>query len=344
MKTLLITGVAGPMGRQIARLAADSGIRVLGVDVTPLPRPRPDITFIQSDVRNPLLQNFIKAEHVDTILHGAFRWRKRRGEAIFENNVLGTVKLLEAAAGAQVEHVIFPSSIFIYGPGVLDASEETPFQVRSRYAFVRNLRSIELLLDGFRKQMPHITLTVLRFAHLLGGGYPSPLARYLALPVAPTLSRHNPLMQVLHFDDAMLTLMQALRQRPDGIFNIAAPEPQALYAMLNVCRTPRITVPSLAVKGLRWTPGLGPKTKTMLPLPWEYLRESLTMTTRKAKEDLGFEPVHNGEDTVRSFAEALSQQRQNAAFPHHSAYRGVTHVLESAEKLADKGFGHLLKK
>ncbi len=330
MKTLLITGVAGPMGRQIARLAADSGMRVLGMDVMPLPRPAPGLTFIQSDIRNPLLGDFIKAERVDTILHGAFRWRKRQGEAIFENNVLGTAKLLEAAAKAQVEHVIFPSSSFIYGPGALGASEETPFQVRSRYAFVRHLRSIELLLSGFRRQTPDTILTVLRFAHILGGGYPSPLARYLALPVAPTLSGHNPLMQVLHFDDAILTLFQTLLERPEGVFNIAAPEPQALYAMLNACQTPRTNVPALAVKGLRWMPGVGPKTKTILPLPWEYLRDSLTMTTQKAVKDLGFEPTHSGEETVKIFAENLEQQR-NATLSRRLARQGakdITRVLQ----------------
>ncbi len=335
MKTLLITGVAGPLGRRIAALAAESGMRVLGMDVTPLPRPAPGITFIQSDIHNPLLGDFLKAEGVDTILHGAFRWRKRRGEAIFENNVLGTATLLEAAAKAQVEHIIFPSSSFIYGPGALGASEETPFQVRSRYAFVRHLRSIELLLRGFRRQTPDIVLTVLRFAHILGGGYPSPLTRYLALPVAPTLAGHNPLMQVLHFDDAISTLFRAVLERPDGIFNIAAPEPQALYAMLHVCRTPRIDAPSLAVQGLRWTPGVGPKTKTILPIPWEYLRDSLTMSTQKAVKDLGFKPAHSGEETVKIFAENLAQQR-NATFSHRLARQGAKEITRFLQYLHKK--------
>jgi len=345
MSTLLITGVAGPLGRQMARLAADAGMRVLGVDVAPLARPLPDITFIQSDVRNPLLADFMKAEGVNAILHAAFRWRQRRGEAVFENNVLGTAKLLEAAVRAKVEHIIFPSSILVYGPGAIQASEEVTFQVRSRYAFIRHLRSIEILFEGFRSQAAGVTLTVLRFGHILGGGYPSPLARYLALPVAPTLQGHNPLMQVLHFDDAILILMQTLLERPNGIYNITAPEPQALYAMLDRCHTPHTPLSPLLIEGARWLPGIGPRTKTILPLPWEYLRDSLTVDVGKAVQTLGFEPVHPGEDVVRAFARELNDQRKHASFPLRTTYQGVegvTQTLEKAEKLIEQGIKRLI--
>jgi len=81
MKTLVITGLFSPMGRSMARLAVEAGVRVLGVDVKPQTRPFPGIEFVHADIRNTLFIELLKAEKVDAILHTAFRWSQRRIEA-----------------------------------------------------------------------------------------------------------------------------------------------------------------------------------------------------------------------------------------------------------------------
>ena len=121
MRTLAVTGVFSPLGRHIAQVASSFGVRVLGIDLKPMTKPFPGIEFIEADLRNPLIAELFKAEKVDAIVHCAFRWRQRRTEEVFDSNVLGTMRLLGAAALAGVHKVILPSSTVVYG-----ASPENP--------------------------------------------------------------------------------------------------------------------------------------------------------------------------------------------------------------------------
>ncbi len=99
----------------MARWALDAGVRVLGVDRRPMTKPFPGIEFVQTDIRNPLFPQLLKAEGVDALFHSAFRWRLKGTQEDDESNVLGTMKLLEAAAQARVTKVIIPSSIAVHG-------------------------------------------------------------------------------------------------------------------------------------------------------------------------------------------------------------------------------------
>lgn len=326
MKTLVITGLFSPLGSLVARWAADSGIRVLGVDINPMTRPFPGIEFVHADIRNPLFPELLKAEKVDVIFHSAFRWRVRRSEAIFESNVMGAMKLLGAASLAGVKKVVVPSSTFVYGAHIANPfymTEENEFQGRPGYAFVRDLRDIETFINGFRRQNPEMTLTVLRFANILGHNYPSPLARYLSLPVAPTLMGYDPLLQVIHRNDALQALALALREDHNGIFNIAAPDPLPLRKMLRLCRTPAMPIlHPLAYSGFRWTRMLSKKVDALAPIPWDYLRYSWTVATEKAETEWGFSPSHDGEATVRQVAADLSDYREKHSILHKAAHSG----------------------
>ena len=108
MNTLAITGLFSPLGRRMARLASNFGVRVLGIDIKPMTKPFPGVEFVEADIRNPLLSELFKVEKVDAILHCSFRWRQRRTEEVFDSNVLGTMRLLGAAAIAGVTQSYHP--------------------------------------------------------------------------------------------------------------------------------------------------------------------------------------------------------------------------------------------
>jgi len=306
MKTLVVTGLFGPMGTAIARWAVDVGVRVLGVDIKPMTRPFPGVEFIHADVRNPLFPKLLKAEQADAIFHGAFRWRVRRSEEVFESNVMGTMELMGAAALAGVKKVVIPSSAFVYGahpnnPYFL--TEDNDFLGSAHDAYVRELRDIETFLDGFRRQRPEMTITVLRFVNILGQNYPSPLARYLALPVIPTLMGYDPLMQVIHFDDALRAVQQALIETHPGVYNVAASPPLPLMKIIRI--TGAHSIPVLhpiaytghSLKGMAFK-----KSRERLPIYWDYLRYPWIVDAQKIAEEWGFIPRFDAEATVRAFA------------------------------------------
>lgn len=329
MKTLVITGLFSPISAAIAQWAVDAGYRVLGVDIKPMTRPVPGIEFIHADIRNPLFPKLLKAEQVDAIFHGAFRWRTRRSEAIFESNVMGTMKLMGAAALAGVGKVVIPSSAFVYGAHPNNPyfmTENNDFLGSSHDAYVRELRDIETFLSGFRRQHPEMTITVLRFANILGRKYHSPLARYLALPIIPTLMGYDPLLQVIHFDDVLRALCQALTENHAGVYNVAASPPLPLMKIIR--QTGGHSIPILhpfAYTGHNLTGMFFKKSKEALPIYWDYLRFPWTISTEKIREEWGFAPDHDAETVIEDFARELHARhnshpaQQAAAFGQKTA-------------------------
>jgi len=313
MKTLVITGLLSPLGRRMARLTASMGVRVLGIDIKPLTKPFPGVEFVQTDIRNPLLAELFKTEKVDTILHCAFRWRQRHVEEIFDSNVLGTIRLLGAAETAGVRKIILPSSTFVYGavagnPAFL--GEDSDFKGRPHDAYVRELREIETFVNGFRHQQSQMVITVLRFANLLGGGLTSPLARYLSLPAAPTLLGFEPMLQVLHHDDALRVLGHCLQHDCDGVFNIAAAQPLPLYQLLALAGVPPMMIlHPLAYQGLQMGRMFSHRIDALVPIPWDFLRYSWGADTRRMVRCLHFTPI-DAKTTVQQWGQTLRQHRR----------------------------------
>ncbi|RME85627.1 MAG: NAD-dependent epimerase/dehydratase family protein [Caldilineae bacterium] len=321
MNTLAITGLFSPLGRRMARLASNFGVRVLGIDIKPLTKPFPGVEFVQADIRNPLLQQLFKSEQVDTVLHCAFRWRQRHHEEIFDSNVMGTMRLLGAAELAGVRKVVIPSSTFVYGadpnnPAFLDEGRE--FRGPVDYAYVRELREIELFVNGYRRQQPEMIITVLRFANILGGGIPSPMSRYMALPGPPTLLGFDPMLQFLHHEDALRALGHCLMGDYNGVYNVAAPDPLPLLKALRLAGLHPLPVPHVcAYKGTRLSRVLSRRGDGLPPLPWDYLRYSWVADTTRMREELGFQPMYDAETTLRQFGETLREYR----YKHDPAYR-----------------------
>jgi UDP-glucose 4-epimerase len=319
MKTLVVTGLFSPLGTTVASWAIEKGYRVLGVDIQPMTRPLPGVEFVQADIRNPLFPELLKAEKVDAIFHSAFRWRIRRSEEVFESNVMGTMKVMGAAALAGVKKVVFPSSTVVYGAHSNNPyfmSENNEFQGRSNYAYVRELRDIETFLAGFRRQHPEMTITVLRYANILGREYPSPFARYLAMPVIPTLMGYDPLMQVLHFDDAANVATRALEETHPGVFNVAAAPPLPLLKIIRMAGLHSVPIlHPFAYTGQNLTGLFIKKAQEAVPLHWDYLRYPWTVSTDKIREEWGFEPMYDAETTVAMFADELHDRQPEAETP-----------------------------
>ena len=327
MRTLAITGLFSPLGRRMARLASGFGMRVLGIDIKPMPRPSPGIEFVEADIRNPLLSKLFKSENVEVVLHCAFRWRQRRTEEVFDSNVLGTMRLLGAAALAHVHKVIIPSSTVVYGahpnnPAFID--EHSDFVGHPEYAYIRELRDIETFVSGFRHQYPDMVVTVLRFANILGGGMPSPMTSYLSLPAPPVLLGFDPLMQFIHHDDVLRAVGHCIMEDYNGTYNVAAPDPQSLLKVLALAGVPPVFIfHPFAYWGHRWGRMIRPEVDRCAPLPWDYLRYSWVAATDRMEQELGFTPAKDAETTVREFGQQLREYRRKTSLSYRTAEEGL---------------------
>jgi UDP-glucose 4-epimerase len=310
-QVILVTGVANLWGAQLAaRLVnteqAQAGYHVIGLDTEPPPDTLKGLDFIQADVRNPLLVELLKSENVHTVCHLDFVENVRPTEAAFDNNVMGTMKVLGACAEAGVRKVVLKSSTTVYGasPGnPAFITEEQPAQVGHSYGTTRNLVEIEAFCNGFRHQVPEMILTILRFASIVGPDADTPMTRFLKQPLAPVLMGFDPLMQVIHEKDVVEALAFAVEKDMPGVFNIAAEGILPLSRLMALAS--KLPVPIFHLFAY-WGSDLlgmaGGQSGRQWPIEIDYLRYSWVGDLTKMRNELGFVPQYTAEEALREFA------------------------------------------
>src|SRR5439155_23675876 len=120
------------------------------------------------------LLELLRDEGVDTVAHAAFFIDPRRDAGYaHELESIGTLNLLAAAAAAGVRRVVMRSFTAVYGarghnPSFL--TEEHPLQPDPGLRWVRDKLEAEQHAAAFARRYPELSVTVLRFAPLLGPG------------------------------------------------------------------------------------------------------------------------------------------------------------------------------
>ncbi len=305
-QVILVTGVSDYWGMRVAkRLLAEPAVHVIGVDAK-APQDAPDgLDFVQADIRNPLLADLLRAEQVDAVCHLAFTESRRRNEANFDLNVMGTIQVFGAAAEAGVRKIVHRSSTAVYGatpqnPAFL--TEGHPLQGSRQYGYTRYMVEIEEFCDGFRPQQPDMVVTTLRFANIVGPTAVSPLTKLLQGKTAPMLLGFDPMLQIIHEDDVVAALVFAIRHDRPGIFNVAAEGLMPLTRVLALTNTlPLPILHPLAYWGLgnlrgRFSPA------RLIPLELDYLRYRWVADTRKMRQEFSFTPQYTMEEALQEFA------------------------------------------
>ena len=149
MKKILVTGAAGFIGSHLVEALINLGYQVLGIDnysngkkenVEYLQSSENSnlFTFFEGDLRSTEFCNQI-VNDVSVIYHqaalGSVPRSIREPQLYFDNNLGGTVNLLEAARKANVKRFIFASSSSVYGDTpTLPKVETMPLNPKSPYA------------------------------------------------------------------------------------------------------------------------------------------------------------------------------------------------------------------
>jgi len=322
-EVIMITGVGGYWGAEVAnRLIADiqsiddKEFHVIGIDSKSPNREITGLDFIQADVRNPLLVELLETEEVNIVCHLDFTMSVDLNEATFEKNVIGFMKLMAACSEAGVQKVILKSSTAVYGakpdnPGFI--SEDHPLQGSLAYGYTRDMVEIESFCNGFRRQVPEIDLTILRFPSIIGPKVDTPFVRFLKEPLAPVLLGFDPQMQVIHESDVTGALIFAILNNVSGIFNIAAEGTFPLRRLMTLTSKIPLPVfhPFAYLKG-DFMSNIGAPVDRFIPMEWDYLRYPWVGDLIRMQEEFGYVPRYSAEETLREFG---GQQRINRYAP-----------------------------
>lgn len=178
---VLVTGGAGYIGSLICVALLEAGHDITVIDnfcnssEVALQRVqeiagRP-LRFVRGDVRNPddLASAFETAP--DAVIH--FAALKAVGESCekpleyFDNNIGGTIALLQAMRRAGVRNLVFSSSATVYGePDTVPVNEDAPLRVTNPYG--RTKLVMEDLIRDCCQAMPDMGAVLLRYSNPVG--------------------------------------------------------------------------------------------------------------------------------------------------------------------------------
>ncbi len=306
-KVVLVTGVAGHWGSKVAsRLLAETGYHVVGLDSEPPERKARGLDFVQADIRNPVLADFLQSEGVNAVSHLAFVETRRPSDSAFDVNVTGTINLLGACAAAGVQKVVLRSSTAVYGarPGnSVFLAEDHSLRGSIRWGFVRDLLEVEAYCRGFRHQRPEMMLTILRFPGIVGPTADTPMTRFLKERWAPSLLGFDPMLQLIHEEDVVEALVHAMLNDVPGVFNVAAEDTLPLNKVRGLAGKPPLSVfHPFAYRGGKMLGRFGLRTDRYLPVELDYLRYPWVGDLTRMREELAFAPRHTAEEALREFS------------------------------------------
>lgn len=204
-KTILCTGGAGYIGSHTCVELLEAGYAVVVIDnlcnssADSLERVKritsKDLVFYQADIRDSeVLDRIFSHYEIETVVH--FAGLKAVGESTqipldyYENNIAGSVNLLQAMKRHAVKNIVFSSSATVYGdPHKVPIKEDFPTSATNPYG--RSKLVIEEILQDLFKSDHDWRIALLRYFNPVGAhesgligenpkGIPNNLMPYIA--------------------------------------------------------------------------------------------------------------------------------------------------------------------
>ncbi len=311
---IVVTGATGNIGTGVVRaLGADPQVET----IVGLAR-RPADGVVTADVeRDDLVPLFRGA---DAVVHLAWLFQPtRRPERTWRANVLGSMRVFEAAATAGVPKLVYTSSVGAYSPREDDrpVTEDWPTHGWPGAAYTREKAYLERYLDAFEGRHPKLDVVRMRPGfvfqrtaateqrRLFAGPFvPGSLVRPGLIPVVPDIRGLR--FQIVHTDDLADAVRRAVTRPVRGAFNIATGpvvDPRFAADLLGA-RT--IPVPAAAVRAAvdaAWrlhaipaSPGLF---DAVMRLP--------VLDTTRAESELDWQPDRDAAATLNEFLAGLRE-------------------------------------
>src|SRR5437660_8494201 len=282
---------------------------IVGLDTTEPTIPLERTEYVRADQSYSILARIVKATQVDTIVHTFLVVDSTRmsGRSLHEINVIGTMTLLAAASAAHtsVRQLVVTSSSLVYGSSYLDPvwfREEMTRSRPPRTRVERSLLEVEGYLRDFADDNPHVVVTLLRFANVLGTDIVTPISSWLDRGIAPSILGFDPLMQFVEEDDVVRALEFVATSQEPGTFNVAGDGRLPWSEVASICGA-RLMPLSPILTGWAAAPISRLGLVDMPPEVLDLLRYGRGVDNRRLKE-AGFEYRYTSGGAVESFARA----------------------------------------
>src|SRR4051795_12544983 len=227
---VLVTGLSTYWGGRLAQaLEADESIEaIIAVDNEEPSVELERTEYVKVGAQHSLLRRVVEAAEidkgVDTRLVGGSA--PTSTSKAHENNIIGTMNILAACSGkdSPVRKFVFKSSTHYYGceqddPAFFDESMSRPNAPGT--PIERDIVEAEASVEEFAEQSPDVSVSILRFANVLGPDVRTSHIDWFSLPVIPMILGFDPRYQFAHEDDVVHALEHAVINNVPGVYNVA---------------------------------------------------------------------------------------------------------------------------
>ncbi|MCQ4122516.1 NAD-dependent epimerase/dehydratase family protein [Rhodococcus tibetensis] len=322
---VVVVGATGNVGTSIVEaLSGEPAVReIVGVARrhTDWTCSKTRLMFADSSVDDfrPLVRG------ADAVVHLAWLFQPtRKPDVTWMNNVLGAIRVFEAAAEERVPALVYASSVAAYSPGPSDTAvtEDWPTHGWPGAAYPREKAYLERWLDTYELRNPDMRVVRMRPGFIfkresataqrrlfVGPLLAGRLVRAGLIPAVPAVEDLR--AQILHSTDVAAAFVRAVLRPVRGAFNIAADPPVDSAFLAELLGARQVSIPRPAIRGALWaawhahavpaSPGL---LDTVLHLP--------IMDTTRARTELGWQPRLTPRETLEEFLGGL---RDGAGMP-----------------------------
>lgn len=297
----LVTGAAGALGQMLVRKLHRS-YEVIGVDRRPFPDRPKDVQHHRIDLRRKSALQLLKKKKPDFIIHLGVMHdpRKEAGHQAFHYNLDVMNSMLRFAENIGVRKFVFLSTANLYGPSATSSaflSEEAPLLGAGKSPMVRDLISLDMMVQSFFWKRPDTETVVLRPVHIVGPHVRNAPSNYLRKNTVVTLLGFDPMVQIIHELDVIESIILSLQPGVRGIFNIVGSGQAPLSRLLGALGKKQMPLPEPLLRSAI-DRAFKLRLSTFPASELDHLKYSCLVDGSRARQELGFLPSYSVKDTV----------------------------------------------
>jgi UDP-glucose 4-epimerase len=301
---VLITGIAGNIGRMVAQELLDEGHEVIGIDRRPWYHPPTGIRVFQTDVRKRPAEDVFRTQRPDAMIHMAtVTHLTHRSQDRYRINLGGTQSVFDHCHTYGVKKAVFVGRHTYYGAGpdspLYHTEAEPPMAVHT-FPELSDLVAADLYAGSALWRYPEVDTAVLRICYTLGPLRQGTLASFIRGPRVPTVLGFDPLFQFMHERDAASAICLSLHSDLRGVYNVAGPPPVPLSVIVREAGMTNVPLPQPLFSFMLGRFGLPKLPKGAL----EHIKYPVVIDASAFRSATGFDPAFTEDETIAAFREA----------------------------------------
>jgi nucleoside-diphosphate-sugar epimerase len=309
---VVVTGATGNVGTAVVEaLGREPAVEeIVGIARRPAPDWSPPKTrLVAADISVDDLDDAFAG--AAAVVHLAWLIQPSRDQgALWRTNVVGSERVIRAAAEQGVRAVVHASSVGAYSPGPRDrrVDESWPTNGIPTLPYSWQKAYVERVLDTFEAERPDVRVVRMRpaliFRHLAASGIRRQFLGFVPTGLVPaeratSMASNSPIaLQAVHSDDVAAAYVSAVLGEARGAFNLAA-EPvlgRDRHADL-VHRVAR------AMAHVSWSAHLMPVDPGWIDLA----RRVPLLDSSRAARELQWQPTYSAVDAVHELLRGLQE-------------------------------------